>query len=414
MGNKKKETITGATFWAKENKAFPELTYQNKLSEEDIFQNTPDIELEKTASFGDTDSQFQNMLIYGDNLSVMKFLLNVSKIRRRIDLIYIDPPFSTQQHYRKGKVRTSTISYSRNDLIAYSDNLQGWQYLEYIRQRLIFLQKLLSNKGTLYLHIDTKIGHYLKIIMDEVFGRDCFINDISRIKCNPKNFHRKGYGNIKDMVLFYSKTKNYIWNNATEDFSAPDIQRLFPKTDSKGQRYTTTPLHAPGETQDGPTGKPWRNLYPPQGRHWRYPPEELERLDQKGLIEWSSTGNPRKKIYATEKKEIGKKKQDIWEYKDPPNPDYPTQKNSKMLEMVINASSNKNSIVLDCFAGSGSTILAAEKLGRRWIAIDNSPYSIETVQKRLTDIGKSTSYIVYQTKKLESSKSNLKKINIVA
>ena len=202
--------------------------------------------------------------------------------------------------------------------------------------------------------------------MDEIFGPDRFINDITRIKCNPKNFERKAYGNIKDMILFYSKTSKYVWNDPREELTEEDIKRLFPKIDSNGRRYTTTPLHAPGETKNGPTGQPWRGIKPPKGRHWRYPPEELERLDKMGLIEWSSTGNPRKKIYVDDVLAKGKKRQDVWELKDPPYPTYPTEKNLEMLKTIIEASSNPDDIVLDCFVGSGTTIVAAEKTGRRW------------------------------------------------
>ena len=134
--------------------------------------------------------------------------------------------------------------------------------------------------------------------MDEIFGEDNFINDITRIKCNPKNFSRKAYGNIKDMILFYSKTEKYVWNEAKESMSDSDIQRLFSKTDANGRRYTTIPLHAPGETRNGVTGQPWKGLKPPKGRHWRTDPAELSKLDNQGLIEWSKTGNPRKIIFA--------------------------------------------------------------------------------------------------------------------
>jgi len=182
-----------------------------------------------------------------------------------------------------------------------------------LRKRLILLREILAEDGSIYVHIDYKIGHYVKVIMDEVFGKENFINDITRIKCNPKNFDRKGFGNIKDLILFYSKGASYIWNEPREEFTDEDIKRLFPKVDKDGRRYTTTPLHAPGETRNGPTGRPWKGLKPPKGRHWRYSPEELTRLDKEGLIEWSSTGNPRKKIYADEMLGKGKKRQDIWD-----------------------------------------------------------------------------------------------------
>jgi adenine-specific DNA-methyltransferase len=237
--------------------------------------------------------------------------------------------------------------------------------------------------------------------MDEIFGEENCINEITRIKCNPKNFARPAYGNIKDIILFYRKSGKYIWNEPTVEMDEEDIERLYPKTDPDGNRYTTTPLHAPGETRDGPTGKPWRNLTPPSGRHWRYPPEELERLDREGLIEWSRTGNPRKIIYAHEARARGKKLQDIWDFRDPQYPTYPTEKNMRMLEVMVSASSNEGDIVLDCFSGSGTTLLAAERLGRRWIGIDNSPVAIKVTTERMTALGNHSKFTIFNVAGLE-------------
>ena len=246
----------------------------------------------------------------------------------------------------------------------------------------MFASELLSDKGSIYLHIDYKIGHYVKIIMDEIFGIENFRNDITRIKCNPKNFNRNAYGNIKDLILFYSKTKNNIWNSPQVPYSKDDIERLFKKIDSNGRRYTTIPLHAPGETKQGSTGEEFNGIKPPIGRHWRCAPSELKLLDEQGLIEWSKNGVPRKIIYADEKS--GKKMQDIWEYKDPQYPNYPTEKNLDLLKNIISASSNPDSIVLDFFCGSGTSLIAAELLNRKWIAIDKSTKAIEIAQKRLS------------------------------
>jgi adenine-specific DNA-methyltransferase len=279
------------------------------------------------------------------------------------------------------KEKANTISRCDMDEIAYDDSLIGSEYLEFIRERLILIKELLSEKGSIYVHIDCKIGHYVKVLMDEIFGKKNFINDITRIKCNPKNFERKGFGNIKDMILFYSKSGNHIWNEPKLPMSEEDIKRLFRKKDKDGRRYTTIPLHAPGETTNGATGQPWRGMMPPKGRHWRCPPSELEELDRKGLIEWSKNGVPRKKIYADEKN--GKKIQDILEYKDLQNPRYPTEKNLELLKLIVFASSNKDSIVFDCFCGSGTTLKAAQELGRTWIGIDKSEQAIKISLNRL-------------------------------
>lgn len=349
-----------------------ELFYNGKLSFEQINNKIGDV------IFDQTLHSHCNYLIEGDNLKTLKGLLQY--FRKQIDLIYIDPPFSTNNIFRIGK-RTGTISCNQNDEIAYSDNLKGSEFLEFLRERLLFAKELLSENGSIYLHIDYKIGHYVKIIMDEVFGIENFRNDITRIKCNPKNFDRTAYGNIKDMILFYSKSKHPIWNSPKVPYSIEDIEKLFKKIDEKGRRYTTIPLHAPGETKQGVTSLEFKGLKPPQGRHWRCSPSELEELDKLGLIEWSKNGVPRKIIYADEKN--GKKMQDIWDYKDPQYPQYPTEKNVELLKNIIKASSNPNSIVLDFFCGSGTTLAAAEQLNRRWIGIDESNKAIEITKKRL-------------------------------
>jgi adenine-specific DNA-methyltransferase len=325
----------------------------------------------------------KKLLIAGENRSALKNLCETG-FAGKIDLVYIDPPFATGNTFRKGK-RSATISSSQEDEIAYVDEKTGSEFIEFLRERLILLRELMSDCGSIYLHIDYKIGHYVKVMMDEVFGIKNFRNDITRIKCNPKNFQRCGYGNYKDMILFYTKSDQFLWNEPLVERSDEEIARLFGKTDSQGRRYTTNPLHAPGETQNGPTGQPWKGIAPPEGRHWRYDPVVLDELDQMGLIEWSKNGVPRKIIYADDY-EL-KRIQDIWEFKDPQHPLYPTQKNLEMLNLIIRTSSDTDSIVLDCFCGSGTTLVAAEALSRQWIGIDQSHQAIEVVKKRLGDGG---------------------------
>jgi adenine-specific DNA-methyltransferase len=338
---------------------------------------------------------WQNRLIFGDNRDVLEALKADSQICNQVRLVYIDPPFATNHDYRIGRERTGHVSHSSNDLVAYKDRLKRAEYLEFLKERLLKLKALLASDGSIYVHIDCKVGHYVKVLLDEVFGEEHFINDITRIKCNPKNFERKAYGNIKDMVLFYSKSSKYIWNDSLEGYTEDQIARLFPKFDRQGRRYTTNPLHAPGETQDGATGQAWRGICPPKGRHWRYSPDVLDELDRKGLIEWSSRGNPRKIIYADEFVMKMKKRQDVWEFKDPPYPTYPTEKNLDILKVIIGASSNPGNIVLDCFAGSGTTLLAAEQLGRRWIGVDNSLAAIEVTLSRLLNLPTYRPFSVY-------------------
>jgi adenine-specific DNA-methyltransferase len=342
-----------------------------------VFDNSPAADLHVLSGKGAT-----NKLIKGENLSVLKALLDGYK--GMIDLIYIDPPFATNSHFNIGEDRANTISKSNGDAIAYSDTLLGEDFLQFLKERLILLRELLSERGSIYLHIDYKIGHYVKIIMDEVFGIKNFRNDITRIKCNPKNFHRKAYGNIKDLILFYSKSDSPIWNDPRIPFSDEDEKRLFKKVDKEGRQYTTIPLHAPGETTNGKTNSEWQGMKPPKGRHWRTDPAILEEWDKQGLIEWSKNGVPRKKIYLDEKE--GKKMQDVWEFKDPQYPNYPTEKSLDLLKFIVNASSGEGDLVLDCFCGSGTTLMASQLLNRNWIGIDNSNQAIKVAQRRLSEI----------------------------
>jgi len=380
---------------AKRPKGGCELTYQGKTKEKELILNTRPAKLKLIKKYG---SDKVNKLILGDNLGILKKFYNNPKIKGKINLIYIDPPFGTGQDF---------IGYDENK--AYSDRVVNTKFLEFLRQRLIFMRELLTENGSFYLHIDQKIGHYVKILTDEVFGEENLRNDITRIKCNPKNFKRKAFGNIKDVIYFYSKSNPnkhdlMYWSDYKTPLAKEEVIKQFPKIDKFGRRYATTPLHAKGETKNGPTGQLWKGLKPPKGRHWRYNPKKLTRLDKQGLIEWSPTGNPRKIIYAHENK--GKKIQDIWNFKDPgfERSSYPTEKNEEMLKQIILASSKEGDVILDCFAGSGTTLVAAEKLKRHWIGIDSNKSAVKTAEKKLLRLNRkkdlfsaSVSFNIYKT-----------------
>lgn len=349
-----------------------ELYYENKKSQLQILKNANNIDYDIHIGNG-------SLLFKGDNFEALSFLLK--KYKNKIDLVYIDPPFNTANDFYVSDTRANSISSNKNSVLAYSDKMTKEEFLEFLRERLVLIKELLSDKGSIYLHIDYKIGQYVKIIMDEIFGEENFKNDITRIKSNPKNFYRRAYGNEKDMILFYSKNaKDNIWNDLRIPLDDDEINEKFKKIDKNGRRYTTIPLHAPGETKNGITGKPWRNIPVPEGRHWRTDPAEFDKLDEQGDIEWSSNGNPRIKKYADEHE--GKRIQDIWKFKDPQKPIYPTEKNMDMIKRIILQSSDKDSIVLDCFAGSGTTLECANTLGRKWIGVDNSNVAIKKIRER--------------------------------
>ena len=320
-----------------------------------------------------------NLLYFGDN---EEGLSHLATMREKVDLVYIDPPFGTGNEFLIDKDRANSISASGS--AAYSDRTRGDEYIEELTRRLKSIRGIMDEQASIYVHIDVKMEHRVRLAMDEVFGERNFRNSISRIKCNPKNFDRYSYGNIKDTILFYSKSATAVtWNPQLEPMSSEQVARLYPKVDPSGRRFSTSPVHAPGTTENGPTGQEWRGMLPPAGRHWRYPPDRLDELDAEGRIHWSSTGNPRKIRYADEV--AGVLPQDVWCYTDPQNPAYPTQKNADMLKRIISTSSHPGDTVLDCYAGSGSTLLQAACLGRQFIGMDNSTAAQNVIEQRLDD-----------------------------
>lgn len=348
------------------------LEYVGKVSIKDILESPP----AKLRKIIKVEKEIKNQLIYGENLRVLRNLLENSDIAGKINLIYIDPPYATGLGFE-----------SRQQTYAYQDFREGADYLEFIRQRLILLKELLSQQGSIYVHLDQNMAFPVKILMDEIFGIKNFRNWITRKKCNPKNYTKNQYGNISDYILFYTKTDDYIWNQPFESWTDDKVMKEYQYIEEKtGRRYKKVPIHAPGERK-GATGQPWRGMLPPPGKHWQYTPETLEEMDKRGEIYWSSTGNPRRKVYLDQSKGIAV--QDIWlEFKDAHNQNikitgYPTEKNPELLKRIIQASSNSGDLILDAFVGSGTTVAVAEELKRQWIGIDNSLLAIETTIQRL-------------------------------
>ena len=316
-----------------------------------------------------------NRLYHDDNLPVLAHLAQDKEVVGKVTLAYIDPPFATNGHF-----------HSRQMNHAFSDNLVGEVFVEALRHRLLFIHRLLSETGSLYLHLDSRMAHYMRVILDEIFGADNFRGFIARRKCNPKNYTRKTYGNITDYILFYTKSKLYAWNRPMIPWAAEASKKEYPCVDANGRKYKKVPIHAPG-VRNGSTGKPWKGRMPPPGKHWQYRPETLDELDSRGDIYWSPTGNPRRKVYLDESP--GVPVQDIWmDMRDAHNQNaritgYPTEKNSAFLSRVVGASSNPGDLVLDCYSGSGTTLEAASALERRWIGVDSSDEAIRITLQRL-------------------------------
>ena len=348
------------------------LTYVGKRPVADILHTQPAV-LETV--WTPADGIAPNRLCYGENLSVLAALHRDAQVRGKVRLIYIDPPYATRSVFQ-----------SRKQADAYSDLLEGPAYLEFLRERLILLRELLADDGSMYLHLDENMAFHAKALMDEIFGRANFRNWITRKKCNPKNYTRKTYGNVADYILFYSKTDNFVWHRPVEAWTDKSAEREYSYVEpGTGRRYKKVPIHAPG-VRNGETGKPWRGMNPPPGKHWQYLPSTLDEMDARGEIYWSSTGNPRRKIYLDDSHGIPV--QDIWmDFRDAHNQNirvtgYPTEKNPALMQRLIAASSNPGDLVLDCFAGSGTTLEAAHRLGRRWLGVDNSAEAIRTILQR--------------------------------
>lgn len=336
------------------------LNYAGKLSEDKILEPIKEeyflVEKRKRISAVPRPNSFT----LSDNFLALHSLIAAGT---KATLIYLDPPYGTGLDFQ-----------SRQLEHAYDDTMGDAAYIEFMRRRLILLRELLTDDGSIYLHIGHQMVAQLKIVMDEVFGEKNFRNLIVRRKCSSKNFTKNQYSNLNDYILFYSKTGRYKWNKPTTQPSEDWLDKEYTKSDAKG-RYKLVPIHAPG-VRKGETGLAWRDMLPPPGKHWQYAPSKLEKLDSEGEIHWSKNGNPRRKVYLTTAKGISVT--DYWDqFRDAHHQSimvsgYPTEKNLDMLKLIVSASSDEGDLVLDPFCGSGTTLQAADDLGRSWLGIDQS------------------------------------------
>lgn len=350
------------------------VTYSNRLAKEDILsERHHDFSVVSTeGEILKVDKIKDNAFILADNFYGLSKLSR--DFKNKIKLVYLDPPYGTGKDFQ-----------SRTLKHAYKDVFGTTAWLEFMRRRLYLIKELMTEDGSIYVHIGHQMLFHLKIVMDEVFGEKNFRNLITRRKCSSKNYTKNQYPNVNDYILFYSKSDNYTWNKPSVLAEDEWLAKEYNKTDEKG-RFKLVPIHAPG-VRNGETGKPWKGMMPPSGKHWQLTPEKLDALDLAGEIHWSKNGNPRRKIYLTEDKSIPIT--DYWDqYRDAHHQSikitgYPTEKNLDMLKMIIAASSDEGDIVLDPFNGSGTTIHAANDLNRRWLGIDQSFTAAESTLRRL-------------------------------
>lgn len=366
-----------------------ELVYHGKEREEDIIADTLAVPLQPVRTFGKNGDDWHNMLIFGDNLQVMKSLLDLKKAGKLcnadgtpgVRFVYIDPPFATKQDFAGSE-----------DEKAYQDKITGSQFIEFVRKRLILLRELLSNDGTIYVHLDWRKCHYLKAILDEVFGEAMFQNELIWQRLSARS-DSKTYNHIHDVIYFYSRSHSFDFTTQYSKYSKEYTDKFYRYKDKDGRLFSLGDLTARG-LRNGESGKPWRGVDPAKlGNHWKVTIQTLDKLDKKGLIYWPPKGKvPRLKQYLDER--LGRPLQSLWQDISPvqfassENSNYPTQKPELLLMRPISSSSKPGDIVLDAFAGSGTSCAVAEKLGRRWIGIDCGKLAIYTIQKRMLNLRK--------------------------
>lgn len=317
----------------------------------------------------------KNRLYWSDNIDALGALRCDRAVAGKVRLVYIDPPYATNSVFQSKSMKP-----------AYADVLTGERYLSFLRERVAALRDLMADDGSMYVHLDATMVFHAKVLLDEIFGVRNFRNFITRRKCSSKNFTHKAFGDIADYILFYTKGDTWVWNKPVEPWTDEHALKEYPYVEEgTGRRFKKVPAHAPG-VRNGPCGQRWRGMSPPAGRHWKSAPDKLDELDAKGEIYWSANGNPRKKVYLDASR--GVPVSNIWlDCRDAHNQNvkitgYPTEKGQKVLDRIIQASSEPDDLVLDAFCGSGTTLAAASAAGRRWIGIDNSMDAIATSAMR--------------------------------
>ncbi|MGA2505240.1 MAG: site-specific DNA-methyltransferase [Anaerolineales bacterium] len=382
----------------------------------------------------------QNTLYYGDNLPIMREYLSDESV----DLIYLDPPFNSNRSYNvlfkeEGGTENEaqiaafddTWHWNAGTERAYHELIQNsptrvvvmlgalrdfiganqmMAYLVMMAARLVELHRVLKPTGSLYLHCDPTASHYLKIVLDTIFGPQNFRNEIIWKRQSAHSGARK-WGDVHDVLLFYSKS-DYVWNSISQAYDVSYLETKYRNHDDRGN-YRLSDLTGAGTSGDANSSREWRGYSPAAlGRHWAVPreildsivepqnvaqlntQEKLDLLDQHGYIYWTPRGKKGGKGFPQYKKYIGEgvPVQDTIVDIPPINSQaqerlgYPTQKPLALLERIIQASSNEGDLVLDPFCGCGTAVAAAQKLKRRWIGIDITHLSISLMKYRLKDM----------------------------
>ncbi len=322
----------------------------------------------------------QTQLIFcGDNLQKLRELPDEC-----VDLVYIDPPFNSNRSY---EVFWGDVKEKR----AFDDRFGAVEhYIHWMRPRVSELWRVLKKTGSFYYHCDWHADAYVRVMLDAQFGANGFNTHIIWRRTTAKSQSFKTFPNNHDSILFYTKGNNFTFNRPFLPLSDERIRQHYAAVETgTNRRYSLGDLTGAG-LRNGPSGLPWRGFNPAdKGRHWSTTPQELDRLDQEGRIYWPSKegGFPRFKRYLDE--QPGVAIDSIWSDIPPINSQageglgYPTQKPLPLLNRILQASSNPGDVVLDAFCGCGTTLHAAQNLGRRWIGIDVSPTACRVMAQRL-------------------------------
>ncbi|MDR3572432.1 MAG: site-specific DNA-methyltransferase [Anaerolineaceae bacterium] len=330
------------------------------------------------------------LLYHGDNKDVLAYLL-ANNFRGKVKLIYIDPPFDSGADYvRRVTLRGATVKakldgegYDLGEQIQYTDIWANDNYLQFMYERLLLLKELLSTDGNIFLHCDDTRDFMLRGILEEIFP-GCFRNEIIWKRSTSTGLAQKRCGTLHDTIIWYSKSDQYIFNMQYHDYEESYLKRAVK--DENGRLYIPIPTGNPG---------PRPNLYYEYKGYWPHPNgykwtrAKMEEFDRQGrlIFPQDMSGRIQLKQYLEDME--GVKLQDIWTDLYSVNPvanernDYPTQKPEALLQRIVKMASNPKDIVLDCFVGSGTTAVVAQKLGRRWIAADINKGAIQLSAKRL-------------------------------
>ena len=338
-----------------------------------------------------------NKLIWGDNKIILSSLKN-GPLREEIEaqgglkLIYIDPPFDVGADFSMDiEMGDDTFTKKPNILeeIAYRDT---WgkgadSFIAMIYERLILMRDLLAEDGSIYVHCDWRVNALLRSVLDEVFGGQNFRVDIQWQRVSNRS-GTKSIPIIHDTIYLYSKSSNWIYNPVHTDYDQSYVDSHYNQVDEEGRRFRWGDATASGA---GPPRDFFgQEISPPVGTHWRWTQENIDRLIEEGRIGLTSRGTPQYKRFLDEMP--GRLVQSIWTDIPPVNSqanervDYPTQKPEALIERILRTSSQDGDLVADFFSGSGTTAAVAERLGRKWIAIDLGKFAIHTSRKRMIGV----------------------------